>query len=452
MAELSIVEAINDAFHVELARDDDVLVMGEDVGRAGGVFRATAGLRDRFGADRCVDTPLAEAGILGTAIGLCMAGWRPVCEMQYDAFSYPGLDQLINHVGRYRWRTGGKMEFPLVVRMPYGGGVRAPELHDDSPETYYVHTPGVKVAIPSTPADAKGLIAAAIRDPDPVVVLEPKLHYRTIRGEVPEGEHVVPLGKARIAREGSDVSLVAYGSMVPLCEQAADALEGEASVEVLDIRTLKPLDEEALLASAAKTGTGGARTGGATHAGLRGGARRDPRGEGDPRPPRAGASRHRLRRSLSVLADRGRVHAVGRARARRRSQAACVLSEGSASGSSAASPVTTFATLRAASLFAGRTPACASCRLQASRIAPRPCPTRRSTPGGASRSWPSPRTSTIPTRSRSGTRSARCSSATCRVRSRPALEGDEQAVSLWRVDGGLRVLIVAADAWIGRPR
>jgi pyruvate/2-oxoglutarate/acetoin dehydrogenase E1 component len=254
LAELSIVEAINDAFHVELARDDDVLVMGEDVGRAGGVFRATAGLRDRFGADRCVDTPLAEAGMLGAAIGLCMAGWRPVCEMQYDAFSYPGLDQLINHVGRYRWRTGGTMEFPLVVRMPYGGGVRAPELHDDSPETYYVHTPGVKVAIPSTPADAKGLLAAAIRDPDPVVVLEPKLHYRTIRGDVPEGEHVVPLGKARIAREGTDVSLVAYGSMVPLCEQAADALEGESSVEVLDIRTLKPLDEGALLASAAKTG------------------------------------------------------------------------------------------------------------------------------------------------------------------------------------------------------
>src|SRR6266545_2232919 len=254
LTELSIVEAINDAFHVELARDDDVLVMGEDVGRAGGVFRATVGLRDRFGSDRCVDTPLAEAGILGAAVGLCMAGWRPVCEMQYDAFSYPCLDQLINHVGRYRWRTGGKMEFPLVVRMPYGGGVRAPELHDDSPETYYVHTPGVKVAIPSTPADAKGLLAAAIRDPDPVVVLEPKLHYRTIRGEVPEGEHVVPLGKARIAREGSDATLVAYGAMVPLAEQAADALEGEASIEVLDIRSLKPLDEEALLASVGKTG------------------------------------------------------------------------------------------------------------------------------------------------------------------------------------------------------
>jgi pyruvate/2-oxoglutarate/acetoin dehydrogenase E1 component len=254
VAELTLVEAINDAFHVELGRDANVMVLGEDVGRAGGVFRATAGLRDRFGAERCVDTPLAEAGILGSAVGLCMAGWRPVCEMQYDAFSYPCLDQLITHVGRYHWRTGGAMEFPLVVRMPYGGGVRAPELHDDSPEAYYVHTPGVKVAIPSTPSDAKGLLAAAIRDPDPVVIFEPKLHYRTMRGEVPEGEHVVPLGQARLAREGTDVTLVAYGAMVPLSEQVADALEGEASVEVLDIRTLKPLDEDALLASVAKTG------------------------------------------------------------------------------------------------------------------------------------------------------------------------------------------------------
>jgi pyruvate/2-oxoglutarate/acetoin dehydrogenase E1 component len=253
LADRSIVEAINDCLHVELERDSSVMVMGEDVGRAGGVFRATAGLRDRFGPDRCFDTPLAEAGILGTAVGLCMAGWRPVCEMQYDAFSYPCLDQLITHVGRYRWRTGGKMEFPIVIRMPYGGGVRAPELHDDSPETYYVHTPGVKVAIPSTPADAKGILAAAIRDPDPVVIFEPKLHYRTTKGEVPDGEHVVPLGKARLAREGDDLTLVAYGSMVAVCEAAADALD-DVSVEVLDIRSLKPLDEEALLASAAKTG------------------------------------------------------------------------------------------------------------------------------------------------------------------------------------------------------
>jgi pyruvate/2-oxoglutarate/acetoin dehydrogenase E1 component len=252
VAELTLVEAVNDALHAELARDADVLVLGEDVGRAGGVFRATAGLRDRFGADRCVDTPLSEAGILGGAIGLCMAGWRPVVEMQYDAFSYPSLNQLITHVGRYRWRSGGRMEFPLTIRMPYGGGVRAPELHDDSPETYYVHTPGIKVAIPSTPADAKGLLAAAIRDPDPVVVLEPKLVYRTARGEVPEGEHVVPLGRARVAREGRDVTLIAYGAMVAVCEQAADGLD--VSCEIVDLRSLRPLDENTILGSVAKTG------------------------------------------------------------------------------------------------------------------------------------------------------------------------------------------------------
>ncbi|HEY6960708.1 MAG TPA: alpha-ketoacid dehydrogenase subunit beta [Gaiellaceae bacterium] len=252
MAELTLVEAVNDALHTELARDDDVMVLGEDVGRAGGVFRATAGLRDRFGENRCVDTPLAEAGILGSAVGLCMAGWRPVVEMQYDAFSYPSLNQLITHVGRYRWRTGGRMEFPITIRMPYGGGVRAPELHDDSPETYYVHTPGIKVAIPSTPADAKGLLAAAIRDPDPVVVFEPKLVYRTARGEVPEGEHVVPLGQARIARAGTDVTLLCYGAMVPVCEAAADALD--VSCEIVDLRSLRPLDEETILTSVAKTG------------------------------------------------------------------------------------------------------------------------------------------------------------------------------------------------------
>src|SRR3954463_1932909 len=252
VAELTLVEAVNDALHTELARDDTVLVMGEDVGRAGGVFRATAGLRDRFGPERCVDMPLAEAGLLGAAVGLCMAGLRPVCEMQYDAFSYPCLDQLITHVGRSRWRTRGAMEFPITIRMPYGGGVRAPELHDDSPEAYYVHTPGIKVAIPSTPADAKGLLAAAIRDPDPVVIFEPKLVYRTARGEVPDGEHVAPLGQASIAREGGDVTLIAYGAMVPVCERAAEELAAEASVEVLDLRSLRPLDEDALIASAAK--------------------------------------------------------------------------------------------------------------------------------------------------------------------------------------------------------
>ncbi len=252
MPELTLVEAVNDALRVEMERDSNVMVMGEDVGRAGGVFRATVGLRDRFGAERCVDTPLAEAGIMGTAVGLAMSGWRPVCEMQYESFSYPSLDQLICHVGRYRWRTNGAMEFPITVRMPTGGGVRAPELHEDSPEVYYVHTPGVKVAIPSTPADAKGLLAAAIRSPDPVVVMEPKVLYRGPREEVPEGEHVVPLGKARIAKPGNDVTVIAWGGMVPVALQAAE--ESPADVEVVDLRTLKPLDEETILASAAKTG------------------------------------------------------------------------------------------------------------------------------------------------------------------------------------------------------
>jgi len=254
VAERYLVEAVNECLHAEMARDPSVMVLGEDVGRAGGVFRATAGLRDRFGPDRCVDVPLAEAGLLGGAVGLCMAGWRPVVEMQYDAFSYPCLDQLINHVGRYRWRTRGAMDFPLVVRMPYGGGVRAPELHDDSPETYYVHATGVKVAIPATAADAKGLLAAAIRDPDPVVVLEPKLIYRAERQPVPEGEHVVPLGRARIVREGADATIVAYGAMLSVAERAAEELADEASCEVLDLRSLKPLDEQTLLGSAGKTG------------------------------------------------------------------------------------------------------------------------------------------------------------------------------------------------------
>jgi pyruvate dehydrogenase E1 component beta subunit len=252
MAELTLVEAVNNALHTEMERDETVMVMGEDVARAGGVFRATAGLLDRFGPDRCVDTPLAEAGIMGTAVGLALAGWKPVCEMQYESFSYPSLDQLICHVGRYRWRTNGAMEFPITVRMPTGGGVGAPELHEDSPEAYYVHTPGIKVAIPSTPADAKGLLAAAIRSPDPVVLMEPKVLYRSPREEVPDGEHVVTLGQARVAREGDEVTLIAYGGMVPVALAAADELD--ASAEVVDMRTLKPLDEDTLLASVGKTG------------------------------------------------------------------------------------------------------------------------------------------------------------------------------------------------------
>ncbi len=214
MAERLLVEAVNDALHVEMERDPSVMVMGEDVGKLGGVFRATAGLQERFGVDRCVDTPLAEAGILGTAVGLCMAGWRPVVEMQYDAFSYPALDQLINHVGRYRWRTRGKMSFPLTIRMPYGGGVRAPgaprRLAGD------VLRPHARRE-GRDPVDARGREGAPRGGdprPRPVVVLEPKLHYRTAKEDVPDGEHVVPLGESRVVREGSDLTLVAYGAMV----------------------------------------------------------------------------------------------------------------------------------------------------------------------------------------------------------------------------------------------
>jgi pyruvate dehydrogenase E1 component beta subunit len=251
----TLVEAINDGLHQEMERDGAVLVMGEDVGRSGGVFRVTAGLQERFGEERCVDTPLAEAGMLGAAVGLCMVGWRPVVEMQYDAFSYPALDQLITHVGRYRWRSGGKMSLPITLRMPYGGGVHAPELHEESPEAYYVHTPGVKVAIPATPADAKGLLTAAIRDPDPVVFLEPKVLYRGDREEVPDGEHCVELGHGRVVWDGSDATVIAYGAMVRVAAQAAQILEGEGvSVLVLDLRTLRPLDEEAVLEGARQTG------------------------------------------------------------------------------------------------------------------------------------------------------------------------------------------------------
>ena len=256
MAVRTLVQAVTDGLRQEMARDDSVMVLGEDVASLGGVFRATEGLLEEFGPDRCVDTPLAEAGIAGTAIGLALAGWRPVCEMQYEAFSYPALDQVLSHVSRYRWRSGGAIEMPIVIRMPYGGGVRAPELHDDSPEAYYAHAPGIKVAMPSTPSDAKGLIAAAVRDPDPVVVLEPKALYRSSAEAVPDGEHFVELGRALVARQGTAATLIPYGAMLPVAPAAAArwAARGEAEVEVLDLRTLTPLDEEAILDSVAKTG------------------------------------------------------------------------------------------------------------------------------------------------------------------------------------------------------
>jgi pyruvate/2-oxoglutarate/acetoin dehydrogenase E1 component len=253
--ERTLIEAINLTLHEEMERDESVIVLGEDVGVLGGVFRATVGLQERFGAMRCVDTPLAEAGIVGTAIGLVLAGWRPVCEIQFDGFCYPALDQVIAHVSRYRWRTRGRCEFPIVIRIPCGGGVGAPEHHEDSPEAYFAHTPGLKVVMPATPADAKGLLAAAIRDPDPVVVFEPKRLYRQARADVPDGEYLVPLGLARLARQGDDVTFVSYGAMVPVAEEAADTLaDGGISADVLDLRTLTPLDCDAILASVRSTG------------------------------------------------------------------------------------------------------------------------------------------------------------------------------------------------------
>jgi pyruvate dehydrogenase E1 component beta subunit len=254
-AERTLLEAVNLTLHQEMERDESVIVLGEDVGVLGGVFRATVGLQERFGTERCVDTPLAEAGIVGTAVGLALAGWRPVCEIQFDGFCYPALDQVITHISRYRWRTHGRCEFPIVIRIPCGGGVGAPEHHEDSPEAYFAHTPGLKVAMPSTPADAKGLLASAIRDPDPVVVFEPKRLYRHARAEVPDGEHIVPLGLARLARQGDDVTIVSYGSMAPIAEEAADVLaEDGIGADVLDLRTLTPLDSDAILASARNTG------------------------------------------------------------------------------------------------------------------------------------------------------------------------------------------------------
>lgn len=251
----SMVDALNDGLHVELHRDPTVMLLGEDIGVLGGVFRVTAGLVREFGSARCVDTPLSEAGILGVAIGLTMAGWRPICEMQYESFSYPALDQVICHASRYYWRSGGQMPVPLVIRMPCGGGVRAPELHQDSPEAYYGHTPGMKVVVPSTPADAKGLLAAAIREPDPVVVLEPKALYRSGRGKVPAGEHVVPIGSAAVRRTGTDVSILTYGAMTRVALAAAEVLGAEGiAAEIVDLRSLKPLDEETILGSVRRTG------------------------------------------------------------------------------------------------------------------------------------------------------------------------------------------------------
>lgn len=255
MKELTLVEAVNTALHSEMGLDERVILLGQDIAVSGGVFRATAGLLDAYGDKRVVDTPLAEAAIVGSAVGLCMTGMRPVVEMQFDAFSYPALDQMLSHVSRYRWRSRGRMGMPFVMRMPYGGGVHAPELHEDSPEAYYAHTPGLKVVVPSTPQDAWGLTLAAIRDEDPVVVLEPKRLYRTAKEVVHTGNAATPIGTVRTVREGDDVTLLAWGAMVEVAEAVADAFAQQGIMcHVTDIRTLSPIDETGVIEAAAQTG------------------------------------------------------------------------------------------------------------------------------------------------------------------------------------------------------
>jgi len=255
MAVMTLVQAINAALSGEMERNPAVVLLGEDIGKSGGVFRATEGLWERFGPERVMDTPLAEAGILGMAIGMALNGLRPVAEIQFADFIYPAFDQIVSELAKFRYRSAGQFPAPVVIRAPSGGGIKGGMYHSQSPEAYFVHTAGLTVVMPSTPADGKGLLVSAMRSPDPVIFLEPKALYRTVKGEVPEGEYDVPLGKARTVREGTDVSVITYGAMVPVAEGAAAEAEKEGvSVEITDLRTLWPLDVEAVDRSVQKTG------------------------------------------------------------------------------------------------------------------------------------------------------------------------------------------------------
>jgi len=252
---LTLAQAVRNAMREEMLRDPNVLVLGEDVGVDGGVFRATEGLIEEMGPERVIDTPLAESAIVGAAIGLAAAGFRPVAEIQFMGFVYPAVNQILAHAARMRNRTRGRINLPMVIRMPYGGGIHPPEHHSESYEAVFAHTPGIKVVIPSNPYDAKGLLVASIRDEDPVLFLEPKKIYRAFREEVPAEPYEVPLGRAAIAREGRDVTLISWGAMVRLCLDAADALDRDGvSAEVVDLRTLNPLDRETMISSVVKTG------------------------------------------------------------------------------------------------------------------------------------------------------------------------------------------------------
>ncbi len=254
MAQMTMIKAITDALDIELGRDENVLIFGEDVGKNGGVFRATEGLQEKYGEDRVFDTPLAESGIGGLAIGLALKGFRPVPEIQFFGFVFEVMDSIAGQMSRLYFRSGGKYNMPITIRSPYGGGVATPELHADSLEGLVAQVPGLKVVIPSTPYDAKGLLISAIRDDDPVIFLEHMKLYRSFRQEVPEGEYTIPLGKADIKREGKDITLIAYGAMVQESLKAADELAKEGiSAEVIDLRTIVPLDIETIIASIEKT-------------------------------------------------------------------------------------------------------------------------------------------------------------------------------------------------------
>ena len=255
MAQMTMIQAITDALRVEMKNDPNVLVFGEDVGVNGGVFRATEGLQAEFGEDRVMDTPLAESGIGGLAVGLALEGFRPVPEIQFFGFVFEVMDSISGQMARMRYRSGGRWTAPITVRSPFGGGVHTPELHADSLEGLVAQQPGLKVVIPSTPYDAKGLLISAIRDNDPVIYLEHMKLYRSFRQEVPEGEYAIELGKADVKREGTDVSVIAYGAMVHAALKAAEELEKEGiSLEVVDLRTVQPLDIETIIASVEKTG------------------------------------------------------------------------------------------------------------------------------------------------------------------------------------------------------
>ena len=252
MANLTLVQAINLALIQEMEQDERVLLLGEDIGLNGGVFRATEGLYQRFGGDRVVDTPLAESGIVGTAIGLAMAGLRPVPEIQFEGFLGPAFDQLTNQAARVNNRTRGGLSCPLVLRVPVGGGIHAPEHHSDSPEAIYTHPPGLKIVMPSSPFDAKGLLISAIRDPTPVIFFEPKRIYRAFREEVPEDEYTIPIGEARTVCEGEELTMVSWGASVVQCMNAIE--QSERSIELIDLRTISPIDMDTIAASVCKTG------------------------------------------------------------------------------------------------------------------------------------------------------------------------------------------------------